>query len=234
MQPSELLTEQEFDLLEELLDSPAFAGKAMHLDELQGFLCAIASGPETVMPSRWLPEVLGAGTNYETLEQAQTIVSLVMRLYNEVAQILFSGEPLNLILYEVGEGGSEFDFKSWCDGYVYGSQIGDADWFEAAGADAEELSELLQPFLILNDAIKNDMLAHNEPWMDEGAEQKLYEQCREFLPEAVHEVYQFWLAKRMPAKPVRRESPKVGRNDPCPCGSGKKFKHCCGDEPTFH
>jgi preprotein translocase subunit SecA len=29
------------------------------------------------------------------------------------------------------------------------------------------------------------------------------------------------------AKPVRA-APKVGRNDPCPCGSGKKFKHCCG------
>ncbi len=28
-------------------------------------------------------------------------------------------------------------------------------------------------------------------------------------------------------KPIKRESPKVGRNDPCPCGSGKKFKKCC-------
>ena len=27
---------------------------------------------------------------------------------------------------------------------------------------------------------------------------------------------------------VRREGPKIGRNDPCPCGSGKKYKHCCG------
>lgn len=27
---------------------------------------------------------------------------------------------------------------------------------------------------------------------------------------------------------VRRDAPKVGRNDPCPCGSGKKYKHCCG------
>ena len=27
---------------------------------------------------------------------------------------------------------------------------------------------------------------------------------------------------------IRRESPKVGRNDPCPCGSGKKYKKCCG------
>jgi len=30
------------------------------------------------------------------------------------------------------------------------------------------------------------------------------------------------------AAPVRREVPKVGRNDPCPCGSGKKYKKCCG------
>jgi preprotein translocase subunit SecA len=28
--------------------------------------------------------------------------------------------------------------------------------------------------------------------------------------------------------PVRRDQPKVGRNEPCPCGSGKKFKNCCG------
>ncbi len=29
--------------------------------------------------------------------------------------------------------------------------------------------------------------------------------------------------------PIHREAPKVGRNDPCPCGSGKKYKKCCGD-----
>lgn len=30
------------------------------------------------------------------------------------------------------------------------------------------------------------------------------------------------------SKTVRRATPKIGRNDPCPCGSGKKYKHCCG------
>jgi preprotein translocase subunit SecA len=34
-------------------------------------------------------------------------------------------------------------------------------------------------------------------------------------------------ASKAKAKPVRT-GPKVGRNDPCPCGSGKKYKHCCG------
>jgi preprotein translocase subunit SecA len=31
-----------------------------------------------------------------------------------------------------------------------------------------------------------------------------------------------------PQTPMQREAPKVGRNDPCPCGSGKKYKHCHG------
>ena len=33
-------------------------------------------------------------------------------------------------------------------------------------------------------------------------------------------------------EPYRRESPRVGRNDPCPCGSGKKFKKCCANAPV--
>jgi SEC-C motif-containing protein len=33
---------------------------------------------------------------------------------------------------------------------------------------------------------------------------------------------------RVAPKTVVRSGPKVGRNEPCPCGSGKKYKHCCG------
>jgi len=35
-------------------------------------------------------------------------------------------------------------------------------------------------------------------------------------------------AAAQPLKPIRNFGPQVGRNDPCPCGSGKKFKKCCG------
>jgi preprotein translocase subunit SecA len=34
------------------------------------------------------------------------------------------------------------------------------------------------------------------------------------------------------SKPMRRDQPKVGRNDPCPCGSGKKYKKCHGAVAT--
>ena len=45
-------------------------------------------------------------------------------------------------------------------------------------------------------------------------------------PPGAEEAMQAALASK--GTPVRREEPKVGRNDPCPCGSGKKYKKCCG------
>ncbi|MFT0175161.1 SEC-C metal-binding domain-containing protein, partial [Paraburkholderia mimosarum] len=39
----------------------------------------------------------------------------------------------------------------------------------------------------------------------------------------------------IPARmPMRREEPKIGRNEPCPCGSGHKYKHCCMASSPFH
>ena len=42
------------------------------------------------------------------------------------------------------------------------------------------------------------------------------------------QIHDYWRVLREPPLTVRRESPKIGRNDPCPCGSGKKFKKCHG------
>lgn len=57
-----------------------------------------------------------------------------------------------------------------------------------------------------------DYLYGLEQWFDVLGEEKMKEIVKKYKQ----------------SKTVRRESPKVGRNDPCPCGSGKKYKHCCG------
>ena len=46
----------------------------------------------------------------------------------------------------------------------------------------------------------------------------------DFVSEADPEALQ----RFMPTEPVRRSAPKIGRNEPCVCGSGKKYKKCCG------
>jgi uncharacterized protein len=45
---------------------------------------------------------------------------------------------------------------------------------------------------------------------------------------SVADLYDLTRDLRYKVDTVRREAPKVGRNDPCPCGSGKKFKQCHG------
>lgn len=42
------------------------------------------------------------------------------------------------------------------------------------------------------------------------------------------DTWYFYDGKMVGPGQVRRETPKVGRNDPCPCGSGRKYKKCCG------
>ena len=55
---------------------------------------------------------------------------------------------------------------------------------------------------------------------------QLYHEIAEFA--RVDGVWYFREGRRGSRKPVVRDEPKVGRNDPCPCGSGRKFKRCCG------
>ena len=47
---------------------------------------------------------------------------------------------------------------------------------------------------------------------------------------AVAELWDLTENQRYTVQQVRRDTPKVGRNDPCPCGSGKKFKQCHGKD----
>jgi SEC-C motif-containing protein len=58
-----------------------------------------------------------------------------------------------------------------------------------------------------------------------GVEQALHEKS-EFT--CVDGTWLYTRAVRTGPAPVKSSAPKVGRNDPCPCGSGKKFKQCCG------
>jgi SEC-C motif domain protein len=59
----------------------------------------------------------------------------------------------------------------------------------------------------------------------DGGEQALHEKS-EFL--RLDGNWFYVRALRVGPAPLRSTQPKIGRNDPCPCGSGRKYKHCCG------
>jgi len=224
------LGENELDRLEALLDSPVFKGEAMWLDELQGFLCAVISAPDTILPSAWLPVALGENPGYENQQQAEEVLGLIMRFYNDIALTLQQGEGIALQLYHP-EGEEVYDFQSWCSGYLDGVELSEVDWHEAG--DPEEVDELLFPFAVLAEDLDDFLRDTGQRAMSEQEKAKLEAACREDIAGAVVRIYRYWLARRS-VKTVRREAPKVGRNDPCPCGSGRKFKQCCGAPGNLH
>ena len=90
----------------------------------------------------------------------------------------------------------------------------------------EEMNEAIQ-----NDAVKFIMRADfNQDKQVQAKEtvRATSESHASVTPMAAAKPIQGSTGNDKPAQPAKRDSSKVGRNDPCPCGSGKKYKDCCG------
>ena len=215
--------EADLDRLEQYLNAPERADSTLPLDMVQGLFCAVVSAPEPVLPSSWMPVVLGTGNEFASEAEAQEIIGLLMGLHNETARQLNEGEGFDFILY--GPEGEEEDLAAWAEGYLMGVDLADPPWDERA--DPDDVDNMLFPFLALTGEAKEMAQEAGEDWMDEAEEAKMLAEIREGLANHLMDVRQFWFDKSIPPT-VKREGPKVGRNDPCPCGSGKKYKNCHG------
>jgi uncharacterized protein len=213
------LSPEEFNRMETLLDSDVFRGEALLPDELQGFFFAVASAPDLIPPSRWLPAVIGEDPDLANEGQAQQAIELIMRFYNQCAKDVAS-EDFELILYR--SENDELDFAPWCSGYLAGVDLSEDDWMEVG--NAEEIGDLLFPFVVLAGALPEEerRVIKATEW------QQLVHSCQDTLGDAIAQLHAYWEVVRSPPETVRRDAPKTGRNDRCPCGSGKKWKRCCG------
>ena len=231
MQQSAPLTEQEIAQLENWLASPAFHGRAMTLDRLQGFLAAIISAPDQIAPAIWLPQALGR-IRPDSMEEAQTPMELLKRFYNEIAENLCAQRPLKLLLKPQKGNGEAFDYQPWCEGYIAGWSLSQEEWLRPGN---EALKKLTFPILLLSGAFREAAEREGVEYVPDASQLALQQECMDMLPQAVADIYGFWVERRSaPATPLRRQTSKVGRNELCPCGSGKKFKQCCGANRTLH
>jgi uncharacterized protein len=215
--------DSDLDRLEQYLNAPQRADSTLPLDMVQGLFCAVVSAPEPVLPSSWIPVVLGEDHEFATDAEAQEILGLLTGLHNEAARQLNEGEGFDFILY--GSEGDEDDLAPWAEGYLMGVDLADPPWDERA--DPDDVDNLLFPFLALTGEARQIALDAGEEWMSDAQEAKMLAEIREGLASHLVDVRRFWFEKSVPPT-VKREGPKVGRNDPCPCGSGKKYKNCHG------
>jgi uncharacterized protein YecA (UPF0149 family) len=146
-----------------------------------------------------------------------------MALYNEVVRSVTELGAHCCPAAEDPDGVREF-----CEGYL---RIAASE--AAAFEDPQALVSLL-PMCALAGTVKNEKLVALIDSLGESSEQ-LLQRSREELADNVLALHAYWSAARAAAAdrlqqrtlPHRRATPKVGRNELCPCGSGKKFKKCC-------
>ncbi len=117
----------------------------------------------------------------------------------------------------------------WARGFLHAVSLAREDWENPPEGD-EEGAQLVEDAL--------EVIASLVPDDDAGAgaAQATGGDRDELIGEALVAAYdlrEYWrdvdFERTRVKEPIRRE-PKVGRNDPCPCGSGKKFKQCHGRE----
>ena len=199
----------------------------MMVSELSGLVAGVVLCPEPVKPSAWFSLVTERrdGTGEITTIDRQTLESLggmVVEHYNSVSDDLSKGlyQPLF-----AGEAGSDdLIWDVWIEGFMKAVKLAPNAWdvyFDSADKEASDALDTLFKLvsIFVGEPLKNKALAVE---LKSGA--------AELIGSCVLTVYQARLDNfplMVRAKPVT-VGPKVGRNDPCPCGSGKKFKTCCG------
>lgn len=253
MQPYDPLSEAEEQELHQFLlgfmetvqamsgDEPLDAMPITSLPELDGFLTAVISSPEMLVPSTWLPMIFGGKMpEFGRREEAERYMQLIMRYMNAIAgTLLHYPEEFEPLWADFGDSEENWlEVMPWCIGYMRIVRAFHAQWQAILGNDGDDLDNPLNSILILGSGMGDD---GEEATRETGEDpQALMDYLVNRLPKDVRIIYDIFYEERTgePREPagqppagltegVRRESPRVGRNDPCPCGSGRKYKKCC-------
>jgi uncharacterized protein len=206
--------------------------------ELQGFVFALASAPELVPPSEWMPMILGEReAGYQTLAEAQAVLSELMGLYNSVNAAVAADRatlPVDCTfrkrpLANLDDGAP---IAEWSRGFMRGHQWLEESWNAYLPADLDDdLGAILMTLSFFSSVNLAEAFCLEAGQKDVAAMATLI--CRVF-PDAVAEyaglgrTIQKVLLESQAADARPRQSAKIGRNEPCPCGSGRKYKMCCG------
>ncbi|MDP3226821.1 MAG: UPF0149 family protein [Acidovorax sp.] len=226
---------------EELLELHQFlldldVEESMTMDMLDGFLHALAIGPETVMPGQWLPKVWGPGSGgmppTDDVEQANHLLGLVMRYFNGIIFGFEQRPPVvepcwSTVQYDAP--GKFEDAEMWAFGFSEGVKLSQAAW-QPLLTDPQS-ARWYRPIGLLSD----DDFSPDQAALTRTPEQR--QALAREIKNGLLQIHAFWLPLRHAVaerQQAQRISTKVGRNEPCPCGSGKKFKKCCGAPSELH
>ncbi|HTZ60167.1 MAG TPA: UPF0149 family protein [Acidobacteriaceae bacterium] len=222
--PDRTLSDEEYDRLEEILDR--FPSKdAMDLEEMDGFFAALICGPVAVPPSVYLSEIWGGEQSpFPTLEAVEEFLDLTMRHWNAMVREISSPDEIFLPYAAVLEGETIPRGNRWARGFLHGIDLAREGWDEVL-RNEDKFAYLIPVFALVHE---HDTDPETRSWTSPPGPE-LRNNLIAGLAVATQRFYnQFHAGSRpAPSAESRRPKRKIGRNEPCPCGSGKKYKQCC-------
>ncbi|MEZ0151225.1 MAG: UPF0149 family protein [Candidatus Reddybacter sp.] len=212
-------TDDVVELVDYYLDHHGGDEAILGASELDGYFAAIACAPQMILPSLWMPVLWGGeehSPNWEKVEYAQEFNELIMRFYNYVMEDMNADRYEALYLVRETKQRNYTLVDDWCAGFLRGINL----WRPTSPTDTMALDVALEPIRLF--ATESGFAELAELHDDE------IEQRQQLIEPAVHKLYSHFFEQRQQQKePTIRDTEKAGRNDPCPCGSGKKYKKCC-------
>ena len=229
-------TDPELDRLQDVLNAIPAERDGMTLAELDGYVAALIVCPDVILPSEWLPGVWGGEHEFADVAEAEATIAAVMEHNNRIARELAEHPEDYTPVLEIDPNGGETLWEPWIDGFERAMRLRPDAWEEIALSDDEEASASISMIVALND------FYYGRSELTEEAEDELDRLAPGMIPEFVRNL-NAWTKSRQIGKsgrggagfhaPSVHDDPpafgrKVGRNEPCPCGSGRKYKRCCG------
>ncbi len=217
------LDENDFARLDVLLDQTDNEN-AMVVEEVDGFLAALACVPDVLGEDALLAQVLGNEDAVAPSGGHAEIALLLRRHAARVAANLDADEFGPVLSYD-DDGNA--DGVAWAVGFLRGVELHPDSW-ESLLAE-KEFDDALDAMDSLASVLEDDDLADTlTPAERDGLIDRMIGDVAD-----IHEFFRpYREAGTTPAamrvETVRRTEPKIGRNDPCRCGSGRKYKSCCG------
>ena len=215
------LTDDQLDFLDLILSKYGDDQSILSVSELHGYITAVVSGPESIAPSEWFAEIWGPDAEpvWENEQEMATFFGVLVQKMNYTLSVLMDHpEEFQALFFVMGENDDDEHLvvEDWCLGYVRGISLRSEQWEKLPHALVEEG---LAPILMF---ASDEML----PMLEQLNTEQIHQLQLELEPSACL-LYDYWYRQRSQPQTVYVES-KVGRNEPCSCGSGKKYKKCCG------
>jgi len=213
---SNRLSNEELEELVDILDTFP-SENAMNLEMLDGFFTALGCCPRVILPSQFMHMIFGnkedGAAPFNDIKEYERFFSLLMNHWNSVMANL-QNDRFEPVFEDIEE-----DFGMlWASGFLMGVSLSGEE-FDKIASDEEKWPFLFPILALAYDGSYDDSdLNILDKEMTPDARKEMADALSESIP-AIYSILR--------NQEVFIGTTKIGRNDPCPCGSCKKYKKCC-------